>query len=99
MTILIRVLLFALLIYLIIKMIREFLAGPKEEDTNVKSSAKERKVSRDVGEYVDFEEVKEGKGQRAKGEGHTGERTGKEQGAGSKGSRVSDKGRGTRDFR
>lgn len=95
MTILFRVLLFALLIYLIIRMIREFLTGPKEEDTNVKSSAKERKVSRDVGEYVDFEEVKEGKGQRTNGEGGTG----KEQGAGSKGSRVSDKNRGTRDFR
>ena len=73
MAILFRVLLFALLIYLIVKMIREFLPGPGRKMTNVKSSGKERKVSRDVGEYVDFEEVNEGKGQSAKGEGRTGE--------------------------
>jgi len=88
MAILFRVLLISLLIYLVVKLVRESLSGPGEEDKNVKSTDKSRKVSKDVGEYVDFEEV-DGKGQRAKDEGRTSERT----------SRVSDKGKKSRDFR
>ena len=67
MAILFRVLLISLLIYLVVKLVREYLAGPKEEDQNIKSKDKARKVSKDVGEYVDFEEVN-GEGQRAKEE-------------------------------
>jgi hypothetical protein len=90
MAVLFRVFLIALIIYLVVRMIRQFMEGPSKQDTNVKSPGRERKVSRDVGEYVDFEEV-DGEGRRAKGE---------EKGAGSRGSsRVSDKERGTRAFR
>ncbi|GEM_PF-1450116 len=90
MVVLFRFLLFAFLIYLIVRMIRGFMSGPRQEDTNMKAGGKERRVSRDVGEYVDFEEVNEAKEQREKGEeGHTGKGT----------SRVSDKSNKTRDFR
>jgi flagellar biosynthesis/type III secretory pathway M-ring protein FliF/YscJ len=89
MALLFRVLLIALLIYLVVKLVRETMAGPEEEDQKVRSSDKARKVSKDVGEYVDFEEINEGERRKAKDERRTSEKT----------DRVSDKERGTRDFR
>lgn len=89
MAILFRVLLISLVVYLVVKLVRDSMSPPKEEDKTVRSNDKARKVSRDVGEYVEYEEVKEGNGQSAKDEGHTGEST----------SRVSDKSKKTRDFR
>jgi hypothetical protein len=67
MAVLFRFLLFAVLIYLIVRMIRKFFSAPKEDDKNVKTSSNGRKVSKDVGDYVDYEEI-EGKEPKAKGE-------------------------------
>lgn len=91
MAILFRVLLISLLIYLVVRMVREWMAGPPDKEEKVKTSAKSRTVSKDVGEYVDFEEIKKEKGER--------QTTKDERGTGEKGSRVSDKRKGTRDFR
>ena len=55
-----RLFLFILLGWLIIRMIRQFLAGSgrsKEDITNPGSKGKQ--VSKDVGEYVDYEELDE----------------------------------------
>ena len=65
MAVLFRLFLFAILIYLIVRMIREFLSSPKQDDSKMSSSPRERKVSKDVGEYVEFEEIN-GKEQGAK---------------------------------
>ena len=67
MAILFRFLLFAILIYLVVRMIREFMAGPKDDD-NLKKGSEGRKVRKDAGEYVDYEEVKR-KGKRTKDNG------------------------------
>ncbi len=61
MAILFRFFLIALLIFLIVRMVREFFSGPKD-DGNVKPSSAGRKVSKKAGEYVDYEEVKDKKG-------------------------------------
>ncbi len=99
MAILFRVLLISLVVYLVVKLVRDSMTPPKEEDKTVRSKDKSRKVSKDVGEYVEFEEL-EGKEKKAKSEGRTSESSGKEQRTGSKeSSRVSDKNMGTRDFR
>lgn len=83
MAILFRLFFISLLVYLVWKLIRDFMSGPKEEEKKVKTSVKDRKVSKEAGEYVEFEEVKKDKGQTTK----------------DKGKRVSDKDRGTRDYR
>lgn len=57
MVVLFRLLLFAGLIYLIVRMVRQFFAAPEQDNKNVKTSTKGRKVSKDVGDYVDYEEL------------------------------------------
>lgn len=53
-----RFLLFAVIFYLLVKLVREIMRGGKKEE-KVKSSTEKRTVSKDVGEYVDYEEVKD----------------------------------------
>lgn len=55
----IRIILFGLLIYLIIRMIRQFFDGGDKNDKNINSQGGGRKVSDDTGEYVDYEEIKD----------------------------------------
>ncbi len=55
---LVRFLLFAVVFYLLIKLVRDIMRGGKKEE-KVKSSTDKRTVSKDVGEYVDYEEVKD----------------------------------------
>ena len=55
----IRIILFGLLIYLIIRMIRQFFDGGDNNDKNISNSGGGRKVSDDTGEYVDYEEIKD----------------------------------------
>lgn len=55
-----RILLFAILIYLVIRTINQFLSGGKTEESSkqkAKQVNKDRKVSKDVGEYIDYEEL------------------------------------------
>ena len=54
-----RILLFAILFILVIRLVNQFLAGAKpKEDPKVKNKTNGgKKVSKDVGEYVDYEEV------------------------------------------
>ena len=53
-----RIILFGFLIYLVIRLINQFVSGltGKKKDDN-EPGPKERKVSKDVGEYVDYEDV------------------------------------------
>ncbi|MCD4769765.1 MAG: hypothetical protein K8R35_06315 [Bacteroidales bacterium] len=56
----IRIILFGILIYLIIRLIRRFLSTIRTPDDNTsksKTSNSRRKVSKDAGEYVDYEEM------------------------------------------
>lgn len=100
MAILFRVLLISLVVYLVVKLVRDSLSPPGKQDNTVKPDDRSRKVSKDVGEYVDFEETDKDKGRTTKDEGRRGESSDKEQRAGSReSSRVSDKKSGTRDFR
>jgi len=55
-----RILLFSVLFYLIIKLIRDFMSGPSDK-SKVKADSSKRSVSKDVGEYVDYEEIKKNK--------------------------------------
>ena len=54
-----RILLIAILIYLVVRLVNQFLSGPKQDDkSNVNNKkSRDKKVSRDVGEYVDYEEL------------------------------------------
>lgn len=55
-----RIILFGILIILIIRMFNRFTSGSAPKDrSGVKNDgkSKSRKVSKDVGEYVDYEEV------------------------------------------
>lgn len=54
---LVRFVLFFVLSYLVIKLIRDFISGGKKKEEKLKDSDNSRKVSKDVGEYVDYEEV------------------------------------------
>lgn len=56
----IRLILFGILTYMIIRYIRRFFAGlGASKDSSVKSKPTDskRKVSKDAGEYIDFEEM------------------------------------------
>lgn len=53
-----RIILFGTLIILIIRMFNRFTSGSAPKDrSGVKNDGKSKKVSKDVGEYVDYEEV------------------------------------------
>ena len=55
-----RVILFGILLYLVIKLINQFVSGLRGKDPEVDKNQdkdKGRKVSKDVGEYVDYEDV------------------------------------------
>ena len=54
-----RLLLFAILFILVIRLINQFIAGAKpEKDSKIKNkTSRDKKVSKDVGEYVDYEEL------------------------------------------
>ena len=52
-----RLILIAILVYLVVKLVRDVAGG--SQSSNSSSGGNDRKVSRDVGEYVDYEEVKD----------------------------------------
>lgn len=54
-----RIFLFALLVYLLVRMVRQFFDGGKDDDNDIRNSGGGKKVSDDTGEYVDYEEIKE----------------------------------------
>lgn len=53
-----RFVLFSVLFYLVYKLLRELFTGERKEK-NVSSTNSERKISKDIGEYVDYEDVKD----------------------------------------
>lgn len=56
----IRLILFAILAYLIIRLIRRFFDGGNDsDDNNVSTPGGGKKVSGETGEYVDYEEIKD----------------------------------------
>jgi len=56
----IRLILFAILAYLIIRLIRQFFdSGNDSDDNNINKPGGGKKVSGDTGEYVDYEEIKD----------------------------------------
>jgi len=56
--VLLRFVLFAVLFYLVYKLLREFFTGERKEK-KVTPPDSERKVSKDIGEYVEYEDVKD----------------------------------------
>ena len=67
MALLFRLLLISLLIYLVVKLVRDTIYGSDKGDRDLKSDGSSRKVSRDTGEYVDYEEVKDDEGRKTNG--------------------------------
>ena len=57
-----RLILIALLVYLVARLVRQMTVAP-DSDGNRKDS-NERRVSRDVGDYVDYEEVDDEEGRK-----------------------------------
>ena len=58
--ILIRYLLIGLIVYLLVRLFARFGSGPDKRQDGVKSNDKHagKKVSKEIGEYIDYEEVK-----------------------------------------
>jgi hypothetical protein len=58
--ILIRYLLIGLIIYLLVRLLVRFGEGPDKRQDGFKSNDKRagKKVSKEIGEYIDYEEVK-----------------------------------------
>lgn len=55
-----RIILFVILAYLVIRMVRQFFNGGNDnDDTNINKPGGGKKVSRDTGEFVDYEEIKD----------------------------------------
>ena len=55
-----RIFLFALLVYLLVRMVRQFFdSGNKDDDNDIRNTGGGKKVSGDTGEYVDYEEIKD----------------------------------------
>ena len=53
-----RFILFVVLFYLVYKLIKELFSGGKTKtDEPTKKSSSERKVSKDVGEFVEYEDL------------------------------------------
>ncbi len=62
-----RLLLIGLLIYLVVSAVSRFLSGGKQKDggegaADVRGGGAKKGVPRDMGEYVDYEELDEGEG-------------------------------------
>jgi hypothetical protein len=53
-----RILLFVLIFYLVIRLFRQLFGSDKDNnDQNFTDSGEGKKVSKDIGEYVDYEDV------------------------------------------
>ena len=60
-----RIILFVILFYLVVRLIKQFLSpSVNKKEEKIKSSNSTRKVSKEVGDYVDFEEINERKNKR-----------------------------------
>ena len=60
-----RLILFAILIYLLVRLVKQFLSpAGKEKEDKINYSSSARKIRKDVGDYVDFEETDKGKRQK-----------------------------------
>ncbi|MFN2379489.1 MAG: hypothetical protein ABR519_04675 [Bacteroidales bacterium] len=53
-----RIILIAVLIYLVVRLIRQFFNGGGGDGPTINNRSEGKKVSDDTGEYVDYEEVK-----------------------------------------
>ena len=54
-----RIILFVVIVYLVIRIFRQFTRGDNNNDQNLTNSDGGKKVSKDVGEYVDYEDLKD----------------------------------------
>ena len=60
-----RLILFAILFYLVVRLIKQFMSpSVNKKEEKIKGSNSTRKVSKDVGDYVDFEEINERKNKK-----------------------------------
>jgi len=62
MVILIRVILVGIIIYLLVRSFYKFFQGgddKKVQEHENKNSSRKKKISKEIGEYVDYEEIKE----------------------------------------
>ena len=54
-----RFIFIAILIYLVVRVIRQFFDGGSKGGPTIKNSSGDKKISDETGEYVDYEEVKD----------------------------------------
>ena len=54
-----RIILIIVLVYLVTRIVRQFIDGNKNDDDNIDRGRGGKRVSKDTGEYVDYEEVED----------------------------------------